>query len=161
MPALAQTPGVARGAPRQLSMSSRERLALAGGAHMPVRCRRARSSWRSAAVAVAQKEQVIAITGATGFVGRKLVADLLGQGAKVKVLTRFTPGWNRFLSFYPRTRPGVLLKVPPRLCLMPCACPACCSLLYACRSLLYARKTTDCTDNLTQFKLSVQQICVR
>lgn len=51
----------------------------------------ARSAARVRSVVVAEKKQkqdVICVTGATGFVGKALVKQLVGQGAKVRVLTR-------------------------------------------------------------------------
>lgn len=42
----------------------------------------------SSITASADKQEVICVTGATGFVGKALVKKLLAEGAKVRVLTR-------------------------------------------------------------------------
>lgn len=72
-------------------LSSRSQHAgqrLASRAPAGVRVARPGVTGVNCAAGEPQKQEVIAVTGATGFVGKALVKKLVSEGAKVRVLTR-------------------------------------------------------------------------
>ena len=78
------------------ALSSRSRAAapLRGASAQPARrtlrasTSRVRASAEDAPVAEQQTKMVVAVTGATGFVGKALVDRLMADGHEVRILTR-------------------------------------------------------------------------